>query len=335
MGIIGSAFIGYTRVYGAGGNGDDPAPPSDFNPSLLLDAATLSYGLISGTAGTTNIIESLSGTGVNLINIYAGNSAYEETAYCAALWSGVAGVLFNNQPTSFIRIESNGGVYYTPDYSCTTLAPQYANMMYGWDTLAYNSLNVDVSNGFTAIVVARKLDIGTDEGNQALLSLGFDYDAANPTPGVARFLQIGKGSPSDPESEIYNRWYWNDDAGGTGTIRATTELQEFDTTKFTFSAIASGVPNLESGNFDDIVMTDGITYATGDSLAGGGENVTASTTMNMVINRDYWQSTYTTGTSTGRDWDIAAIMLFPNKLTNLQIQRIYSYYKDERGYDMY
>jgi hypothetical protein len=328
MGIIGSAFLGFTRVYGAGGNGDSPAPPSNFNPSLLLDAYTAGYTLVGGTAGTSNIIDTLSGTGLTLYNIYNTEPAYMETTYCAALRSDTT---LTQIETSYLRIESNGGDYFAPNYPCTNLTG-YQNMVYGWDTPAYNSLNVDVSNGFTAIVVARKLNIGTDEGDQALLSLGFDYNA--PMPSTARFLQIGK-EENGGEDNIRNRWYWNNDATGNGGIRATTELQEFNTSKFTFSAIASGVPNLQSGNFDDIVMTDGTTYATGDGLAGSGENVTASTLTNMVINRDYWESTYGISVFTGRDWDIAAIMLFPNKLTNLQIQRIYNYYKDERGYDMY
>lgn len=323
---IGSAFVGFNRVWGSG---IDSIDPSTLSPNILLDAYTLSYTLTGGAG--TNILNTISGTGATFNNIHHYDSAYMETAYCAALRSDTT---LTQIPTSYIRIESNSGVYYANDYPCTSLTG-YQNMVYGWDTPAYNSFNVSVSSGFTAIVVARKLDIGTDEGGESLLSLGFDFDAANPTPGVARYLQLGKGSPLDPESQIYNRWYWNDDAQGNGDIRAASELQTFDTTKFTFSAIASSVPNLQSGNFDNIVMTDGNTYATGDGLAGGGENVTASTLMNATINRDKWESTYGVGVFTGRDWDIAAIMFFDSKLSNQQINKIYNYYKDDRGYDMY
>lgn len=294
--------------------------------SFLLDAYLSGYTLISGTEGTTNIINTIG----SLKNIYSGSAAYEETAYCETILS--PNYPDTTQiPTSFIRIESNTGVYYATTSPCTTLTG-YQSAIYGWDTPNYNTFNVNVSNGFSAVVIARKLNIGGDEGDEALVSFGFDYDSANPTVANARFLQLAYGGN---EQSVSNRWYWNNDAPPSGQISSSIELQTFNTSSYTFSAIATSVPNLKAANLSNVTMTDGITYASGSNLGPGGEDLTASTLMNMVVNRDQWEAFYSVGVFIGKDWDIAAILFYDYKLSNTEIENLYNYYKNIRGYDIY
>ena len=316
---IGNGFRELTRVYGGGPNGDTPLNPANLAPNILLDAYTANYTLIGGTEGTSNIIETISGTGLTLENIYAGDSAYEETAWCAAIFND--GPLGVQLPDSFFRIGDNGNTYFAPDYPCTNLTGNQ-NEMYGWDTAGAETLNIDVTDGFTAIVIARKRT-SADEGTESLLSIGFD----NNIPGADQnFLMLSDNS-------LNNQWYWNTNGAQTGNISAG--FSAFDSSKFTFSAIATSIPNLSSGNFNNITLSNGSSFVTGGSLSGGGVNASAVVANNLVINRNYWESTYSVGVFTGKSWDIAAIMLWNKKLGNLQIGRIYDYYKFERGYDIY
>lgn len=312
---IGNGFVDLSRVWGGGPNGDTPAPPTAFSPVVLLDGHTAGYTLIAGTEGTSNIIENITGTGLTLNNIYAEEPAYIETTYCAALRSDTT---LTQDEQAYLRIESNGGVYFAPNYPCTNLTGNQA-MIYGLDT---NVLNINISNGFSAIVIARKLNIGGDEGNENLLSLGFDSNT--------RWLQFA-GLESAGEDVILNRWYWNDNPEYQGSMDGG--LQDLDTSQFVFSAISSGTNNLS--NKTSVLMSDGQTYASGDLIIGGGENVSATTLNSLVINRNYYETTYPVSAFTGKDWDIAAIMVFNYPLGQLQMDRIYRYYKEVRGYNMY